>query len=356
MGEEQPTVKTNGVHTPTKDPATPKASKEVSPSARAQPPANGHTVSAIKLEPANAVGTPTMNHKENHRPSAPTAPVVAPPSATVENNSNYSVDQILLKVISTCMEMRQMYLTEHEHKADAESKLDQLKKQLTSQAMHVRDEEEKMVKYFFDAIMGEEYHIRVSESVPESQSMLIAPLKDALALVEKYKPTAPTPSSKYMATPVDASSAKTRAETLCANLRAYTRQLNLETFPQAVAEVSVQKQELQSQVDILAKSISDLQTQMTAIRQKYQYLTSNEPLQCLNQPELEMLETLIRRESENILNNIATSIYCIVCQVNMRVIALLPCGHLYYCEECANKITECAQCRTPIQYRAYIKR
>jgi hypothetical protein len=112
-----------------------------------------------------------------------------------------------------------------------------------------------------------------------------------------------------MATPIDTSSAKTRAETLCANLRAYTRQLNLDTFPQAVSEIATQKQELQSQVEILAKSIGDLGAQMTAIRQKYQYLTSNEPLQCLNQPELEMLETLIRRESENILNNIATSMY-----------------------------------------------
>jgi hypothetical protein len=193
MGEEPvaaTTKQTNGNHVSTKDPATPKAVKDVSPT-RAQPPSNGHSVSVVK-ENANAASTPTLGHKENH--SRAPAPVIAPPAAIIENN--YSVDQVLLKIISTCMEMRQMYLTEHEYKSDAEAKLEQMKKQLTAQAMHVRDEEEKLVKYFFDAIMGEEYHIRVSESVPESQSMLIGPLKDALALVEKYKPTAPTPSSK----------------------------------------------------------------------------------------------------------------------------------------------------------------
>lgn len=41
---------------------------------------------------------------------------------------------------------------------------------------------------------------------------------------------------------------------------------------------------------------------------------------------------------------------CIICMVNERSVAFIPCGHFGTCKMCSEKITECPICRSFIKY------
>ncbi|KAH7727002.1 hypothetical protein AAVH_05226 [Aphelenchoides avenae] len=47
---------------------------------------------------------------------------------------------------------------------------------------------------------------------------------------------------------------------------------------------------------------------------------------------------------------------CIICMNNRVGVVLVPCGHLKYCGECAEKIRECSFCRVAIERRLKVYR
>ncbi len=47
---------------------------------------------------------------------------------------------------------------------------------------------------------------------------------------------------------------------------------------------------------------------------------------------------------------------CVVCMDNNLEVAVLPCGHLCMCQECASSIHQCPMCRVSIEktFRVYL--
>ena len=45
---------------------------------------------------------------------------------------------------------------------------------------------------------------------------------------------------------------------------------------------------------------------------------------------------------------------CIVCMDHPRSVALLPCGHRHFCMTCAEQLSHCASCRSPVVERVQI--
>jgi len=253
------------------------------------------------------------------------------------------------------MELKQMYVSEHASRHIAEGEIGRLKHTLKEEKATLRAEEEKLIKYFFiDVVVGEEYRGlgegKLSDELPaDARSMLLGPLADSLPHLNGNG------NHKFSPPPEDNSS-KIRAQQLCQTLRLLIRQFNPDTFPLIVHELATQRRELEAQVKTLNKSVEDVQAEKSAIRQKYQYATAPDPLQYLSASEIELLDSQLRRDSDRILTNIATSVYCIICQERPRVMVLVPCGHLEYCEECVNTIDTCASCRSPIMHILKVKR
>jgi len=253
------------------------------------------------------------------------------------------------------MELKQMYVSEHNTRHFAEGEISKLKHTLKEEKATLRAEEEKLIKYFFIDVVGvgEEFRLgegTLSDELPaDARSMLLGPLADALPQLNGNG------HNKFSPPPEDNSS-KIRAQQLCQTLRLLIRQFNPDTFPLIVHELATQRRELEAQVKSLNKSIEELQMEKSAIRQKYQYATAPDPLQYLSATEIELLDSQLRRDSDRILSNIATSVYCIICQERPRVMVLVPCGHLEYCEECVDTIEQCASCRSPIMHRLKVKR
>jgi len=281
------------------------------------------------------------------------SPVTQPPIGTppVNVEINLPLDQLLTKLVGAFGELKQLYTSEASSKMNTEGELVQLKQKLIEETALLREEENNLMKYFFlDVVVPEDYSNGRYTDEMNPDSLLPGSLKDAIK-VDKLRIDSP-PSNNNHINYEENSANKFRAQQLCQTIRLLLRQFNPDSVPQALQDVTIQRKELEAQANQAASKLEQVQAERVALSKKYDYAnTSNGYIS----DDMENNHSSMRKDS-SVLANLTNSIYCVICHERAREMVLVPCGHLEYCEECAQDIYQCTSCRSPIVHRLKVKR
>lgn len=67
--------------------------------------------------------------------------------------------------------------------------------------------------------------------------------------------------------------------------------------------------------------------------------------------KMETIEDEIREAIEHQIKDFRK---CLICRSNEIRVMMIPCGHLCYCEDCAEKVKRCSACDTNVRERVVI--
>ena len=93
--------------------------------------------------------------------------------------------------------------------------------------------------------------------------------------------------------------------------------------------------------------MSQMKEQMEKMTRAVALLTSNIDVERGRVADLEAKLAAEMLRSKDLLKQGGLSL-CVKCQSNVRNCVLMPCMHFYYCNECANGMSSCENCKTSI--------
>lgn len=123
-----------------------------------------------------------------------------------------------------------------------------------------------------------------------------------------------------------------------------TKNATMEKLKKEIAEKRKYATALREMKDAKNDILTRYETDLRKIELRQKILESTIAETAQQNARLEHEKKLLIKKKEKHFDN-----ECIVCMESEKTHALVPCGHCYYCKECAKAITKCCVCRRKIE-------